>query len=249
MRQLAGQLVRASMARFATWVLFGLVALGLSEARAGVLQFTSKAAFVAQTDVALSENFDHFGPGLNYLSAAPSPAGLTFTQATYVIGANTVASNSTPPLIWNPIRNVTLYAYGPLMSANIDTLPSRYSSFGFDLGYLNNFVSATHPATTATVVLSTLGPGGSGTYTLSVTMPGSEESFAFSGFKTDDPQEYFTAFQISGPTSFFPGISEWKLGNPKAPPPAIPEPGTLVLAGLASLILLGRSQASRFLAK
>ena len=220
----------------------------LSTARGGVVQFASKSAFVAQTDVAVSGNFDDFGNGLHVLSPTPfSRAGITWTEATYAIGANTVASNSVPPLIWNPVRTTTLFAYAARLSGTIDTSPNRYSSFGFDLGYLNNFVSATHPPTTATLMLSTTSSSGTANYSFTISMPGSEESFAFSGFKTDDPLEYFTGFQIVGPTSYFPGISEWSLGDPKAPVSAIPEPGTLmllILGGLAAVWKTGR-QISR----
>lgn len=250
MRVLAGHLLMAIGVRFGACALSGLAVIGFGEARAGVVQFASKATFEAQTDVASTGDFDDYGAGLHVLSPTPFyRAGVTFTQATYAIGANTVASNSTPPLIWNPVRTMSLFAYSAQTSGTIDTLPNRYSSFGFDLGYLNNFVSATHPATTATLVLSTVGPSGNGTYNFSITMPGADESFAFSGFKTDDPLEYFIGFQISGPTSYFPGISEWKLGNPKAPPPpsAVPEPGTVTLAGLACLVLLGRTRVRRVL--
>ena len=217
--------------------------LGRTETEAGVIQFASEGAFQGQTDVVLNGNFDDYGSGLSVLS--PSPlyrAGVTFNEASYSIGANTAANNANPPLIWNPIRNTTLFAYAARLSGTIDTSPNRYSSFGFDLGYLNNFISATHPSTTATIVLSTLGPSGNGTYNFTIAMPGAEDSFAFSGFKTDDPLEYFTGFQIVGSTGYFPGISEWSLGNPKAPVSGIPEPGTLTLCGLAALALAVRSR-------
>ncbi len=216
--------------------------------QAGVVQFTSKATFLAQTDVALTGNFDDYGAGLTVLSPTPfARAGITWTEATYSIGANTVASNAIPPLIWNPVRNTTLFAFAARLSGTIDTTPDRYSSFGFDLGYLNNFVSATHPPTTATLFLTTNGGTGTGNYSFTITMNGSEESFSFSGFKTDDPNEYFTGFQIVGPTSYFPGISEWKLGDPKAPVSAIPEPGTLALLAFGGLtaVLKHRRRLSR----
>lgn len=208
----------------------------LSTARGGVIQFASKSTFLAQTDVAVSGNLDDFGAGLNVLIPSPfTRAGITWTEASYSIGANTVASNAIPPLIWNPVRNTTLFAYAARLSGNIETAPHQYSRFGFELGYLNNFVSATHPPTTATLALSTASPSGTANYSFTIAMPGSEESFAFSGFKTDDPLEYFTSFQIVGPTSYFPGISEWSLGDPKAPVSGVPEPGTLTLLALGGL--------------
>jgi hypothetical protein len=235
-----GQMRRTGWLALLAGIMVGSVSQDRGTAQAGVIPFTSKASFLAQTDVALTGNFDDFGAGLNGLSPTPfARAGITWTEASYSIGANTVASNSVPPLIWNPVRNTTLFANAARLSGTIQTSPDRYSSFGFDLGYLNNFISATHPPTTATLVLSTSGGTGTGNYAMTITMNGSEESFAFSGFKTDDPNEYFTSFQIVGPTSYFPGISEWHLGDPKAPVSGIPEPGTLtllVLGGLAAVL-------------
>ncbi|MFN5533149.1 MAG: hypothetical protein ACK5F7_21565, partial [Planctomycetaceae bacterium] len=64
---------------------------------------------------------------------------------------------------------------------------------------------------------------------------GSEESFAVLGFKTDNPEEYFTAFQVVGPASYIPGISELRQGNPRAPSPTSPEPGVCSLATVGVL--------------
>lgn len=216
-------------------LLLGVFQPGAGTAQGGVIQFLSKSAFTAQTSEALVGNWDDYYQGLAVVP--PYRQGITFTEASYVVGANTLAGNN-PPLIWNPIRNTTLFAFAPQISGNIDTSPNRYSSFGFDLGYLNNFVSATHPATTATLYLTTNDPSGFGNnpkYTFTVSMPGSEESFAFLGFKTDNADEYFTAFQVVGPASYFPGISEWRLGNPRAPSPTIPEPGVCSLATVGVL--------------
>jgi len=215
-----------------TTLLLGMAQPCQSTAQGGLIAFASKSAFSAQTTEALVGNWDDYGQGLAV--GVPYRQGITFNEATYVVGANTVAGNN-PPLTWNPIRNTTLFAYAARVSGTIDTSPNRYSSFGFDLGYLNNFPSATHPATTASLVLSTNSPTGTASYTIGISMPGSEESFAFQGYKTDNPDEYFTGFQVVGPTSYFPGISEWRLGNPKAPDPTIPEPGVGTLATLAAV--------------
>lgn len=53
---------------------------------------------------------------------------------------------------------------------------------------------------------------------------------------------------LLGVASYFPGISEWRLGNPRAPSPTIPEPGVCSLAGLGVLagwLWVRRTRATR----
>jgi hypothetical protein len=197
-------------------------------ASAGVVVYSSQAAFEAQGTIGQTSNFDDLATGTNLVVPYPR-GGVTYTNVDYSIDGPGAFGG-----VLDSVRQTLFNARLGSITGNIDTSAATYSMFGFKTGYVT-----VDPLPVENVILTT----NLGSYPVNGLMvPKAGTSLGFVGFKTDTPGEFFIGFTVSTTPSNAtnaPVMTDVELGNVTP----VPEPGSLMLLGLGVVGLVLRRSA------
>lgn len=190
--------------------------LSWTQANAGLIMSTSRAAFEAQGTIVYNSNFSDFGTGFTSLS---NP--FTRGHVTYTTGDNLVVGTGTG---YSPVQNLLCYNFWTPLTGTVETSSTTYNMFGFDAGVLGRIDPVSMTITTNL-----------GSYTFSgQSIIAGNTGLNFRGFTTTLATEYITGFNISTlAAGSAVGITNVDVGHLQE----VPVPASITMTGIGIVCL------------
>jgi hypothetical protein len=203
----------------------GTIVVTSSDARAGLVYYSSQSSFESEGTILSRVNLDSYGTGEAVIGYGTTMGGIVFETSPYAVSLGTANGS------YSTVQNVAISPEFASVVFGVESSPTQYNLLGFQLGTVLGSSDAQ--------VFVTTNLGG---YSFTVSAPYTGNSLAFEGFVTTSPSEYITGFQVYSAPSNGGGaaVTDFELGT------SVPEPGSLTLLATAGLlIVLGRHAVRR----